>query len=114
MFEERSAMELVECDDNLAIALALEYVPGVFLELLASGIGLVQLAVHNGVNVSIRRMKGLLAIGAQVVDSEADVTQCFIFVSTVQSMRVISSQIFTYQHVCHCSSTYSERRARDA
>ena len=53
VLEERSAMELVQCDDNFAIALTLEDIAGVFLELLASGIGLVQLAVHDGVNVSI-------------------------------------------------------------
>lgn len=82
MLEKRSAMELVKCDDNFAVALTLEDVLGGFLNLLASGISLVQLAVHHGVHVSIRRMKGLLAIGTQVIDGEADVAQCFIFVST--------------------------------
>ena len=79
-------MELVECDDNLAIAFALECVPGVSLELHASGIGLVQLAIHDGVYVAIRRMKRLLVVGAQDIDGEADVDQCFISVSTLQSM----------------------------
>lgn len=67
---------LVEGDDNLAVAAALELVPSLLDQVLADGFVVVELAVYDGVNDAVGRVEGLGAVGAEVVDRQTDVTQC--------------------------------------
>jgi hypothetical protein len=75
------AVDLVQCDDDLAVTLSLERPAGLFSQLLSISVILIEFSVHDGMYVAIRGMERLLAVRAQVVDGETDVTQCCISLS---------------------------------
>lgn len=66
---------LVQGDDDLAVRAALEPVACRPYEFLADTIVVVQLAVDDGVDLVVRVVEGLRAIGAKVVDGKAAVAQ---------------------------------------
>ena len=76
MAEEGYAVNLVQRDDNLTVTLSLEGPASIFGKLLSSFVVLVEFPVHDCVDLAIRGMEGLLAVRAQVINSETDVTQC--------------------------------------
>lgn len=76
MAKKGYAVNLVQSDDNLAITLSLEGPSGLFSQLLPIFVVLIEFSVHDGMYVAIWGLERLLAVRAQVVDGETDVTQC--------------------------------------
>ena len=74
--EEGYAVDLIQRGDNLTVTLPLERPSGVFGQLLPSFIVLIEFSVHDSVDMAIWGVERLLAVWAQIVDGETDVTQC--------------------------------------
>jgi len=73
--EEGQAVVLVERDDDLTVAAALERVRRLLEQVGADAVIVVQFAIDHGVHRTGRVVEGLGAVGAQVVDRQADVAE---------------------------------------
>lgn len=81
--EKGQSVAPVQGDDDLAVAAAPEGVGGVvLLDFGAEEVVVVELAVDDGVDGGGGVVEGLDAGGVQVVDCEADVAQCYFFLTT--------------------------------
>lgn len=84
----------VQREDDLAVAAALEVVFRV--ELGAVALVVVQLAVDDGVDVVLPVVEGLVAVGTEVDDREADVAEAWQQSVCPDDMRYKDTT--TYQH----------------
>lgn len=76
MAEEGYPVDLVQSDDNLTVTSPFERPSSIFGQLLPTFVILIEFSVHNSVDLAVWRVERLLAVRAQVVDCETNVTQC--------------------------------------
>lgn len=68
--DEVEAMVFVQGDDDLRVGSRGELVVGGVFDLLANVVVVVELAVDDGVDLAVRRVKRLSSIGGEVVDCQ--------------------------------------------
>ncbi|KAJ6180513.1 Major facilitator superfamily domain general substrate transporter [Penicillium mononematosum] len=91
--ESRGAVDLVERQNQLAVAVALENVTVNRFALSANGIIVIYFAVYHGMYLVVASMKRLSPRGGQVIDGKSTMSQPYLLVVTDPNVRVIRATV---------------------